>query len=531
MLEIEGVTMEESRYRYFKMAVIPAVVAFVLTLTMIGGLSFVWADETVSDGETDPAVETEPAWKPPQAPKKVVIKSLTSTKEGEALIKWKKRECTRYRIQYSRDKTFTTSVGKKKVDFGTNKLNVTKLEKGKRYYFRVRAQLEYKDPNTKKTVKLNGEWSDVKSVKVHKHKFKIASYLTPAKGVDYTACYKCSCGKSYYKTRTKAGKMYDGIITRMPSCLQGILKATPKSANKYIPATKAHVCVQKNGKNVCSRCGMLLNYIDTEYVDEENGEVTNTVFTAPKDTNQSASTALSVKNQAGETLKYKLYYQKSSSLHLTYPKYKKYIAAHGCSTCALTAVLNATVPKYKNYTPDMVIEKVIRPAVGETAFKKNFSKKLSKQMPIGLKGITKVLKANGVRCKYVHKYTKKSAQKEIKEHLESGNPVIFTLSYSFYCSNNHTMCMLGLDKDGKVIVGDSIRSTAKKWGKYNRLVKFSTKSNPKSNTVKNICKNFKYSLNDASKVGYFYDGKKGNIGYVLVWKDNPEAEQEQAQAQ
>ena len=521
MLEIEGVIMGEIGYRYYRLAVILLAMVLMMDIAALGRLSFVWAEEEPQDGGEQPVEEEDVL---PDPPKQVTIKSITSTKECEAVIKWKKTDCTRYKIQYSQDKNFKSSVGKATVAYGKTSLKVKKLAKGKRYYFRIRAQLDHVSVVTGDTVKLNGVWSDVKSVKVHKHSYKLDSYLTPASGVEYTACYKCSCGKSYYKSKTKAGKIYDGIITRMPSCLQGILKATPTSSNKYIPAVKTHVCVEKNGKNVCSRCGMRLNYIDTEYVDEENGTTTNTVFTAPRDTNQSASMALSVKNQAGETLKYKLYYQKSSSLYLTYPKYKSYIASHGCSTCALTTVLNATVPKYKNYTPDMVIEKVIRPVVGEKAFKKNFSKSPSRQMPIGLKGITKVLKANGVRCKYVHEYTKKSAQKEIKEHLKSGNPVIFTLSYSFYCSNNHTMCMLGLDDRGQIIVGDSIRSTAGKWGKYNRLVKFNTKKDPDSSKIKNVCKYFKYSLKDASKVGYYYDGKKGNIGYVLVWKDGEEAD-------
>ena len=517
--------MEKILYRYFRLAVIIAVVVVLMDIMALCELSFCEEEPTTADGtgtdtvtETEPSAEGQlaagaaPAAKTVKKPAKVKIRSISSKKEGQAVVKWKKTTCTKYQIQYSRYKSFSQKGSILTANTRTA-ATLKGLAKGKRYYFRVRAMKKYKKEY------LYGPWSDVKSVKIHKHAYKLNSYLKAVEGVKYTAYYKCSCGSSYYRSKTKAGKIYKGIITRMPSCRQGILKARPKSSNKYIPAVKAHVCAEKNGKYVCSRCGMTLNYINTEYVDEENQITTNVEFTSPKDTNQSASMVLSVKNQADKTLEYKLYYQKSSSLNYTYTKYKKYLAMHGCSTCALTSVLNATVPAYKNYTPDMVIEKVIRPAVGEKSFKKNFSKKLSRQMPIGLKGITKVLKANGVRCKYVHEYTKKSAEEEIRAHLESGNPVIFTLSHSFYCDNNHTMCMLGLDKNGKIIVGDSIRSVAKKWGKYNRLVKFNTLSNVNSNTVKNVCKYFKYSLKDASNVGYFYSGKKGNIGYVLVWLD------------
>ncbi|MBQ3281909.1 MAG: fibronectin type III domain-containing protein [Eubacterium sp.] len=460
--------------------------------------------------------EPEPEVLPP---KKVKIRSVVSKKEGQAVIKWKAVECDRYQVRYARDKNFTVSVVQKNVSAKSKSLTVKGLEKGKKYYFQVRAQNNKKNKKTGKIKRVSGEWSDTVKVKIHKHHYKLDSYLTPCAGVEYTACYKCSCGSAYYKTKTNKGKIYDGIITRMPSCIQGIIKSTPKSKARYIPAVSTHAYSEVDGQSVCSKCGQLLNYIDTEYIDEETNTSTNVEFTAPKNTNSSTSVALSVKNQAGVKLKYKLYYQKATALEYKYPKYKSYLKSHGCSTCALTAVLNATVPKYKNYTPDMVIEKVIRPSVGEQAFKANFSKSLRRQMPIGLKGIAKVLEDNGVQYKYVHKYTTESATKEIKAHLESGNPVIFTVPKSTYSNGVHTMCMLSLDKNGRVIVGDSIMGSAKKWGKNNRLVKFNTTSSSKSSKVSKICKFFNASTKNVDKVGYFYSGRKGNIGYILVWKE------------
>lgn len=501
------------------MTVILAVMFLMLCMSVNGELSFSESESGEEPPAEVPEEELEEAEPEVLPPKKVKIKSVKSTKEGQAVIKWKSVECDRYQIKYARDKNFTDSVVTKNVSVKNLKYTVKGLEKGKKYYFMVRAQNNKVDKKTGKTKRVSGKWSDVVSVVVHKHKYKLDSYLTPCAGVEYTACYKCSCGSAYYKTKTEKGKMYDGVITRMPSCIQGIIKKTPKSSARYIPAVSTHSYTDVDGKSICSKCGQELNYIDTEYFDEITNTSTNVEFTAPKNTNSSTSVALSVKNQAGAKLKYKLYYQRATALEYKYTKYKKYLAAHGCSTCALTAVLNATVPKYKNYTPDMVIEKVIRPSVGEKAFKANFSKSLKRQMPIGLKGIAKVLEDNGVQYKYVYQYTAKSATKEITAHLESGNPVIFTVPKSVYSGGVHTMCMLSLDKNGRVIVGDSIMGSAKKWGKNNRLVKFNTTSSSKSSKVSKICKYFNASTKSVDNVGYFYSGRKGNIGYILVWKE------------
>lgn len=504
-----------------RLTVILGVMFLIISMSVTGELSFC-ADETdpsepAEPGQEEPAEEEkEPEVLPPD---KVKLKSVTSKKEGQVIVKWKAVECDRYQISYARNKKFTKSAKTINVSAKKVKYTVKNLEKGKKYYFMVRAQNNKVNKETGKIKRISGEWSAVKSVVVHKHKYKLDSYLTPCAGVEYTACYKCSCGSAYYKTKTNKGKIYDGIITRMPSCIQGIIKSTPKSSARYIPATSTHSYSEVDGQSVCSKCGQALNYIDTEYLDEETNTSTNVEFIAPKNTNLNTSISLSVKNQAGKKLKYKVYYQKATSLEYKYPKYKGYLKSHGCSTCALTTVLNATVPKYKNYTPDMVIEEVIRPVVGEQTFKANFSKKLRKQMPIGLKGIAKVLEANGVQYKYVHEYTAKSAAKEIKAHLESGNPVIFTVPKSVYSSGVHTMCMLSLDKNGRVIVGDSCLGSAKKWGKNNRLIKFNTTSSSSSSKISKVCKYFNASTKKVDKVGDFYSGRKGNIGYILVWKE------------
>ena len=472
-------------------------------------------------------------------PNKVKRLKLKSKVESQVTLRWKKVDCSGYKIKYSRKKDFSGSTTIR-VSKGATSYTIKNLAKGKRYYFQVRA---YRKKSGKVAY---GKWSEVKSIKVHKHVY-VHSESKVTTGTLHT--YKCTCGKGYYKTDATDGKTYDGYLYSFSTCVPGRLQKTIGGSVKSLAIKKSHTPVKgANGKYVCSSCGQSMKFIslsvpvtkkveDTGYTMESDEEqaadgsegtaseepqtetvMQNVTFAAPRNTNSNSTVAASVQNIDGETLNYKIYWQKSSALVYKYEKYRSYFKMHGCSTCALTTVLNAVVPKYENYTPDMVLEEVIRPVVGESTFKKNFSKSLRKQMPIGLRGISKVLKANGVKHKYVYKYTKKSAAKEIKEHLKSGNPVIFMIRRSTYAHNPHAMVMLGLDNKGQVIVGDSSLCSASKWGTNNRLIKYNTKSNKKSNTVTNISKFFKYSTKSVKGVTDFYNGKKGNIGYILVYK-------------
>lgn len=452
-----------------------------------------------------------------KAPARGHINSLTSPTEHKVRIEWKQRKCDRYIIRYA-DNSRLRNAKRIVVSAGKTAKTIKGLECGRKYWFKVRAYRNVKKASGR-TTKLYGRWSRIISVRVHVHKYNITKYLAAPAGMKYVVRYGCSCGKGYYRSRTVKGKVYEGIVTKAPTCVSGEIKKSMKSEVKKIPAVNTHRPVKSGKYYICQHCGQKLNYINTKYKDKETGRTRSVIFASPKNTWTDSSVALSVKNQAGNKLKYKLYWQKATKTYYKYPEYQKYLYWHGCSTCALTTILNATVPKYKNYTPDRTLEEVIRPAVGEASYKANFSKTLMKQMPIGLKGISKVLKANGVKHKYVYNYTKKKAQKEIKAHLQSGNPVIFTIRASIYSKYPHTMTMLGLDKNGRIIVGDSSICSASKWGANNRLVKFNTTKSASSSKISSICKYFKYSTKSVAGVQDFYHGKPGNIGYILVYKD------------
>ena len=214
-------------------------------------------------------------------------------------------------------------------------------------------------------------------------------------------------------------------------------------------------------------------------------------------------------NSRQKEYRYVLYCQTSPSLN----RENEYMKQHGCSTCALTTILRATVEDFPDYDPNQVLHNVIRKVAGSEVYNNNFRKSMKMQMPISLKGIAQVLTEYGVKHKYVYSYTQESATREITAHLKEGDPVIFMISPGLYASNPHTMLMLGLDEEGKVIVGDSMMQK-KRWGdSAYGLVKYSQEGNPQSNTVANIVSYMDGSTGSVANKGFFYSGGKvGNRG-------------------
>ena len=450
-----------------------------------------------------------------KAPHKVKVTSLKSRAQSKVIIRWRRTTCSGYQVQFCRNRYF---INARKSLFSRKKTvakQITGLEKGRIYYFRVRAF------NQSGTRRRYGKWSRTSCCKVHAHSYRLTSISAATWSEPGKLHYRCSCGKNFARNSGEAaiGKSFPELsVTKAPTCENGLVKRTALGSELIMPAVEAHSAkVNEDGNFFCEKCGIPLRNIDTLYTDPVSGITRGVQFTAPEDTNSTSCVSCTVRNASGFTYNYKIYCQRADELAYTYPDRTAYLAAHGCSTCALTTVLNAVCPALANYTPDRVLEEVIRPAVGEEAFEANFSKKLSKQMPIGLKGISQVLSTYGIEHKYVYNYTWRSARTEIKEHLAKGDPVIFTLPKSPYAGGVHTMVMLGLDARGRVIVGDSLLQSASVWGENNRLIKYDTVKKEKVNTVKNITSYFNASTEDVSEVLPFYKGRKGNIGYILVY--------------
>ena len=409
-------------------------------------------------------------------PGKVKISSVKSEKTAQLVVKWKKKKSSGSQVQRALDKKFKKSSKKIKVKKTKKSLTINKLKSGKKYYVRVRA-FNKKGKKTK-----YGKWSKVKACTVHKHKYV---YVLED---DAYAYYSCKCGKELSKKL--------------------------ETKKEDLP--------------------------DTENQDKDNTDIDPVVkvpptFSQPTNTKGKQPVTAVATNSRGQIYNYKLFYQSAATYRTRAGYIKKhqltpevnnffgvsgknyYLWKHGCSTCALTTVLRATVPELEDYDPLQVLTKVIRPVVGEAIYQANFKKTLAKQMPISLKGIDKVLTAYGVKHKFVYTYTKASAKREITNHLKEGDPVIFMLKEGLYAGSPHTMIMLGLDKNGKVIVGDSLFQKDRWGASAYGLIKYSKAGDPKSNTVANIVKYMDGSTNDISKKGLFYTkGAAGNRGYILI---------------
>ena len=238
-------------------------------------------------------------------------------------------------------------------------------------------------------------------------------------------------------------------------------------------------------------------------------------FSAPFNTRGKTATAI-VTNSRGHTYKYVMYLQGGG-----YDCYSRYMKHHGCSTCAMTSLLNAMVPGLENYTPDRVVDEIEPAVFGERTFNRNYkSDRENGSMPVTLYGMTKIFDKYGVRYELPTADTS-GYEDEITKHLENGDPVIITFARGGAggLSNSiHTILLLGIDSDGYVIIGDSLHKKSKNWGKSG-LVK--TGKITVSDMVSYITTygNWSVSSDVFDSGGNIFYRTKADRGYLLVYGD------------
>ena len=89
--------------------------------------------------------------------------SSLSTKAKAVTVKWKKVKCSSYQIQYS---TSSSMKGAKTLSVSPSSTSkkISKLKKGKKYYFRIRAVK--KSTSGSKSYNYYTNWSSKKSITV-----------------------------------------------------------------------------------------------------------------------------------------------------------------------------------------------------------------------------------------------------------------------------------------------------------------------------------------------------------------------------
>ena len=247
--------------------------------------------------------------------------------------------------------------------------------------------------------------------------------------------------------------------------------------------------------------------------------ITTPYKTLPKDTDVNEY-VVQINGAGNKVLSYRVFSQGGNTQEASTLNVKKrtdYVAIHGCAVSSLTTVLSAHSKKYANYTPTKTYKKLEKKVFGLRRWRANYSKSKSRQMPVSLYGITKILNYCKIKARYVRTFRDASAVRTIENHLKKGKPVIIEVNNHrqtngrFYRAYNqrwattkHTMVLLGMTDTGKVIVADSAFRT---WSGSRQRIKFAT------------MKNLVHYMIPSKTTSYscYYQSASSNGGYILVY--------------
>lgn len=221
------------------------------------------------------------------------------------------------------------------------------------------------------------------------------------------------------------------------------------------------------------------------------------------------STDFSMLTANGKERTYRLFKQNAHN----YPRYDSYLAWHGCATCSLATVLGAYNESYAGILPSSVIDGVEKQYTsGKDWRREHVNRSLRAQMPLSLYGISSILKASGVDNDYVRTYTESEARKDILSHLKTGNSIIFEVRQKNnrtgkrtrrWTNSYHTMVLLGVMTNGKVLLCDSVDRSWYNGGQRLKTVEL-------SDVMEYMfpCTSFSESM--------YYNGASSDGGYIKI---------------
>lgn len=202
-------------------------------------------------------------------------------------------------------------------------------------------------------------------------------------------------------------------------------------------------------------------------------------------------------------------YRQSASVNKTSGDngvYSGYMPAHGCAACAVSTVLSGY--SGMKMGPIYMTESIERRIFG-TAWQENYSKAQSKQMPVSLYGITKILDAYNVSNEYVRQFDQATAVQQITNHLKTGNAVIIEVkkigSDAKWSNSKHTLVLLGMTDNGYAIVADSA-DRADYFGDQRRI---------KYATVMELVQ-YMFPCTNPTSTSVYYTSESACGGYILV---------------
>lgn len=147
--------------------------------------------------------------------------------------------------------------------------------------------------------------------------------------------------------------------------------------------------------------------------------------------------------------KYKMYSQL---------KYGNYYRSYGCVTTAVAIVASSYG---KSYTPKSIHTGSAKAVYSERYALKKMKKdkdlkKWYGKAAISLRTASQILTDIGIPNQPVYKYNKSKAEKEIREHLKQGKPVIIKANTNRYhgirlANSHHAIVLVGLDSKDQII--------------------------------------------------------------------------------
>ena len=202
---------------------------------------------------------------------------------------------------------------------------------------------------------------------------------------------------------------------------------------------------------------------------------------------------------------------------MTYGDCSEYVKRHGCACCSLTTVLAAYVPGREKLTPEETIKSVEPFYIPERVYSRNYAKPMARQMPLTLYAISGILNREGVKNTYVGPFKDGEAGEQILAHLYSGRPVIIEtsrmrrwrghivrLNDKKYAGSYHTMVLLGVCEDGRILFTDS---ATRSWaGKIQRL---------KQEDL-SVLISYMFPQKKEGDTHLYFHRRRGTGGYILI---------------
>ena len=146
--------------------------------------------------------------------------------------------------------------------------------------------------------------------------------------------------------------------------------------------------------------------------------------------------------------------------------------------------------------------------------REHVNRSLRGQMPLSLYGISSILKSSGVDNNYVRTYTDSEAKHDIISHLKTGNSIIFEVRQKNsrtgkrtkrWTNSYHTMVLLGVLTNGKVLLCDSVDRSWYNGGQRLKIVDL-------SDIMEYMfpCTSFSESM--------YYNGASSDGGYIKIYE-------------